>query len=262
MTTAGTQTERTVKVAGRKLRLLEGGSGAPLLLLHHSTGNPGWLPFYDQLARSFQVIGPDLPGYGQSERPEWARDPRDIAVLAGRLLDKLGVDRVTLVGLGLGGFIAAELATMEPRRVTNLVLIGAAGLQPNDGEILDQMLVDYVDYVKAGFRDEEHFNQALGEEARSTYKELWDFSREMTARISWKPYMFSRRLRPLLAEVNVPALVIWGGEDRIVPLVCGEQYAEALPQARLEVLAGAGHLVEMEEPERVAELILAHARRS
>ncbi len=259
MTTAATRTERTVEVAGRKLRLLQGGDGSPLLLLHHSTGNPGWLPFYDELARTFTVIVPDLPGYGQSERPEWARDPRDIAVLAGRLLDKLGIDRVILIGLGLGGFIAAELATMEPRRITSLVLIGAAGLQPRDGEILDQMLVDYVDYVKAGFRDEEHYNQALGEDARATYKELWDFSREMTARISWKPYMFSRRLRPLLAEVNVPALVIWGGEDKIVPLVCGEQYTEALPQARLEVLAGAGHLVELEEPERVAELIRAHA---
>jgi pimeloyl-ACP methyl ester carboxylesterase len=258
-TAAGTQTERTVEVAGRKLRLLQDGSGEPLLLLHHSTGNPGWLPFYEQLARSFQVIVPDLPGYGQSERPEWARDPRDIAVLVGRLLDKLNIERVTLVGLGLGGFIAAELATMEPRRIKSLVLIGAAGLQPQDGEILDQMLVDYVDYVKAGFRDEERYNQALGEDARATYKELWDFSREMTARISWKPYMFSRRLRPLLGEVHVPALVIWGSEDKIVPPICGEQYAHALAQARLEVLLGAGHLVELEEPERVAELIRAHA---
>ena len=249
-----------MKVAAKNVRVLQSGTGRPLVVLHHSTGNPGWLPFYEQLAGSFQVIVPDLPGYGQSERPEWARDARDIALLVGRLLDNMGLEQIILVGLGIGGFIAAELATMEPHRISLLTLIGAAGLQPEEGEILDQMLVDYVDYVKAGFRDEASYNRVLGEDAATRYKELWDFSREMTARITWKPYMFSRRLKPLLAEMKAPTLIIWGSEDRVVPPICGQQYARALPSARLEVLDGAGHLVELEEPERVAALIRTHAR--
>jgi pimeloyl-ACP methyl ester carboxylesterase len=166
---------------------------------------------------------------------------------------------VTLVGLGFGGFVAAELATMEPADLKRLVLIGAAGLQPEQGEILDGMLVDFKDYVEAGFRDAAAFEAAFGEDAAHTYRELWDYSREMTARLTWKPYMFNRRLAPLLAEVQTPALIIWGSEDRVVPPVCGQQYARALPNARLEVIQGAGHCVEMEEPERVAQLIVQHA---
>jgi pimeloyl-ACP methyl ester carboxylesterase len=260
MTTATeTHTERTLEVAGKRVRLLQGGQGEPLVVLHHSTGNPGWLPFYDQLAHDFSVIVPDLPGYGQSERPEWAREPRDLALIVNRLLDKLGLERVVLVGLGLGGFIAAELATMHQDRLRALVLIGAAGLQPDDGEILDQMMVDFQDYVKAGFHEEAAYHRVLGEDPRSQFKELWDFSREMTARITWKPYMFSRRLAPLLGEVETPALVIWGAEDRVVPPVCGRQYARVLPNARLEPIAAAGHLVELEQPERVVALIKKHA---
>jgi pimeloyl-ACP methyl ester carboxylesterase len=258
-TAAPTHEERILDLAGKKVRVLHGGSGTPLLVLHHSTGNPGWLPFYERLAERFTVYVPDMPGYGQSERPDWARDPRDLAILIARLLDRLGVDRVTLVGLGFGGYVAAELATMEPARITKLVLVGAAGLQPNEGEILDQMMVDFSDYVKAGFRDDDSYTRVLGENAGQEFKELWDFSREMTARLTWKPYMFNRRLVPLLGEVNVPALLIWGANDKVVPPVCAEQYARALPNARVEMISGAGHLVEMEEPERVAQLIAASA---
>lgn len=259
MTTVESHTEQTVQVAGLAVRLLQGGSGSPLLVLHHSTGNPGWLPFYDELAKRFAVTVPDLPGYGQSERPEWARDPRDLAILSLQLVSQLGLEGVTLVGMGLGGFIAAEMAAMAPDRFHRLVLIGAAGIQPDEGEIYDQMMVDYQDYIRAGFRDDAGFNAVFGQDAAPEFKQLWDFSREMTARITWKPYMFDRRLPHLLHEVQTPALLIWGSEDIIVPPAVGEQYAQALPNARLEIIEGAGHLVEYEEAERVAQMIGDHA---
>jgi len=258
-TATGSYTEQTVEVAGRKLRVLEGGKGAPLVVLHHSTGNPGWVPFHERLAERFRTFAPDLPGYGQSERPEWARDARDIAILINRLLQKLALGPATLVGLGFGGFIAAELATMNQAALKALVLVGAAGLQPDEGEILDQMLIDYHEYVEAGYRDGEAYHRALGDEPATAFKELWDFSREMTARLAWKPYMFNRRLAPLLGEVETPALVIWGEKDEVVPVSCARQYAAALPNAKTEIVPGAGHSVEMEEPERIAQLIAAFA---
>lgn len=263
MTTAtGRHSEQIVDLAGQKVRVLEGGNGEPVVVLHHSTGNLGWIPFYDQLAQNHHVLVPDMPGYGQSDRPEWARDARDLAILSGRLIDRLSLQRPTLVGLGFGGFVAAELATMEPERLRALVLVGAAGLQPEQGEILDQMLIDFDEYIKAGFRDEAAYHRALGDDPLASYKELWDFSREMTARLTWRPYMFNRRIEPLLGEVKVPALLIWGAEDQVVPPACGRQFARALPNARLETIAGAGHLVELEEPERVAGLIRDHVKQA
>lgn len=265
MTTATSMThaERTIDVAGLNLRLLEGGEGAPMLLLHHSTGNPGWMPFYEQLATAYSLTVPDMPGYGQSQRPEWAREPRDLAILVNQALDRLGLTSdVSLVGLGFGGFVAAEMATMDQRRLSSLVLVGAPGIQPQEGQILDQMLVDFEEYVKAGFRSDESYEHVFGGELDPSIKQLWDYSREMTARLTWKPYMFNRRLAHLLREVRTPTLLVWGSRDVIVPLDVARQYQQALPNARLEVIDGAGHLVEVEEPERVAALVGAHINNS
>ncbi len=252
----------TVELRSGKLHLLRGGSGDSLVVLHHSTGNPGWIPFYERLAETFCVEVPDLPGFGQSERPAWARDPRDLAIQTGHLLDRLGLEDVCLVGLGFGGFVAAELACMNASRLSSLVLIGAAGLQPESGEIADQMLMGHGDYFKAGFRDEASYEQHFGDEMAAEFRELWDLSREMTARVTWKPYMFSRRLPFLLQDVATPTLLIWGTEDRIVPPICGEQYSRALPNAELALVEGAGHLVELEEPANVAAKIAVHAQKA
>jgi len=258
-TATETHTEHTIEVAGLGLRYLKGGAGRSLLVLHHSTGNPGWIPFYERLAERAAVYVPDMPGYGQSARPEWAREPRDLGIVLLQALTKLGVSKVTLVGLGFGGFVAAEMATMSQERVDRLVLVGAPGHQPRDGAILDQMMVDFHEYVMAGFRDESQFLKVFGEDGRRTFKELWDYSREMTARLTWKPYMFSRRLAPLLREVRTPTLVLHGAEDAIVPVDVARQYAEALPDTTLEIVPNGGHLLEYEDPTAIADRIAAFA---
>jgi pimeloyl-ACP methyl ester carboxylesterase len=251
--------EHELEVAGLRIKSMRAGSGPPLLVLHHSTGNSGWTAFYERLAEEFEVMVPDLPGYGQSSLPEWAREPRDLAILALQYLRKQELRDVGVVGLGFGGFIAAEMATMDPGAIWSMVLVSAPGLKPEDGEVMDQMLLDHAEYVRAGFRDEATAVQHLGEEIDRNLVALWQFNRVMTARVSWKPYMFNPRLRHLLPEVHVPTLLIWGAADRVVPIAVGRQYERALPNARLEVVEGAGHLVEIEEPERVAALIREHA---
>ena len=257
-TSTETHTTEQVEVAGRRVQYLRGGSGDPVLVLHHSIGNHGWMPVHERLAASRQVLVPDLPGYGQSERPEWARETRDVAILILQLLDKLGHGPVPVVGLGLGGWIAAEMATMNQSRISALVLVGAPGIQPEEGEILDQMLIDYHEYVRAGFSSEESYAAEFGEDPAPEVRELWDFSREMTARLTWKPYMFNRRLPHLLHEVQTPTLLVWGAADAIVPMAVAQAYAAALPNASIEVVADCGHFVDMEQPDRLAELAAAH----
>lgn len=259
MTAATAISERTEQVAGLDVRIDEAGDGPPLLLLHRSTGRTGWDAFEDRLSASFRTIVPDLPGYGRSERPDWAREPRDLAILMQRLLDRLDVDGVALVGLGLGGFIAAEMATMNQSRLSSLTLVGAAGIKPDEGEIMDQMLLAYQDYIGSGFSDESSFARRFGEDVDRDIKDIWDFSRIMTARITWSPYMFSRRLPHLLGEVTVPALVVWGEDDRVIPPSTAQQYAGGLADATVELIADCGHLVEFDQPDRLAELIMKHA---
>ena len=247
--------EGELALATGRIKYLERGTGPGVVVLHHSWGSPGWLPLYDKLAADRRVVVPDMPGWGGSERPAWARDPRDIAIIMTRAFAGLGLDDVTLVGLGFGGYVAAELAAMNPSGLAALVLVGAAGLQPREGEILDQMMLSHRKYIEESFRDAETYTGYIGEEPAEEVRQLWDLSREMTARVTWKPYMFNRRLEPLLGDMHVPTLLVWGSRDKVVPLACARQYGAAIPNARVELVDGAGHVVELEEPDRLAALI-------
>jgi pimeloyl-ACP methyl ester carboxylesterase len=250
---------REVVVAGLQLHTSEGGSGTPpFVVLHHSTG-PLWTPFYDALAAHRAVVAPDLSGYGRSQRPDAARSPRDLAILWLRALDELEPDPVHIVGLGLGGWIAAEIATMAPRRLASMTLVGAAGVKPRNGFIHDPMMSSWTDYARLGFHDESRFEKVIGSEPSDDLITLWDHSREMTARVTWKPWMWSVQLPSLLRGVATPSLVVWGRHDQIVPMDCGEQYCELLADARLEIVEDAGHTVDLEQPELLARLIAEFA---
>jgi pimeloyl-ACP methyl ester carboxylesterase len=260
--TAATDTVWTtedIRAAGSTLRVRKGGAGDPILVLPHDIGTLDRLPFYDALARRFTVYVPSHPGYDGSERPDWMRTVRDIAVTYQSLLATINKTNVSLVGLGFGGWIAAEMATMSPQAFRRLVLVGAMGVKPVKGEILDQAIVSYIDYARAGFEDQGAFDRLFGAEPSTEQLEQWDLNREMTFRIAWKPYMYNPTLPHLLAGVKSPALIVWGRGDKIVPTECGEAYARALPGSRLVVVPASGHFVDMEQPEALAKLILEFA---
>jgi pimeloyl-ACP methyl ester carboxylesterase len=242
-------------VAGLSIHSQRKGDGPMLVVLHHSFGSPGWLPFYDDLAGEFTVVVPHLPGFGSSERPDWARHPRDLALLIGYWLRKQTPEAVTIVGCGFGGWLAVELATMAPEAVRKLVLVGAAGLLPEQGRILDQMLIAHGDYVKASFHDHDAYVAIYGDTYDDDTLLQWDMNREMVVRVAWKPYMYNRQMAPLLGELDVPTLLVWGEHDAVVPFECAQHYARLLPDARIETVAASGHAVDMERPAELAAIV-------
>ncbi len=248
-------TDSTMEAAGTKLHVSRAGRGRPVMILHHETGTLDRLPFYDALAEHYDVLVPHHPGYSRSERPEWMRSARDIAVIYRGLLGELKLKQAALVGLGFGGWVAAEMASMAPADLSHLVLVGAMGIKPPQGDILDLAVTGYVDYARAGFHDQKAFDRVYGAEPSVDQLEMWDICREMSFRIAWKPYMYSQTLPHLLGGVRAPALVVWGDDDKIVPTSAGERYARALREARLEIVAGSGHCVDMEQPEALARLV-------
>lgn len=255
MSTLSVEQERSVQVAGLTLQYRQGGTGEPLLVLHHDIGNPGWLPFFEQLAQHFTVYLPSHPGYDGSERPDWMRSVRDLTVVYQCAIRAMGIEQPALVGLGFGGWVAAEMATMAPGRFKRLVLAGAMGIHPPEGEIFDQALVNTQVYIQTGLQDPGAFEAVFGREPSVDQLEQWEINREMTFRIAWQPYMYSQTLPHLLGCVDTPTLVVWGDQDRIVPLSAGERYAGALPNARLEIVRGGGHFLDLERPDELATLI-------
>ena len=100
---------------------MRGGSGAPLLLLHGAAGVTAWLPYMEQLARRFDVIVPDHPGFGGSDTPGWLDNISDLAYFYLDVIEQLKLDRVNLVGSSLGGWVAAEVAVRSCQRLNALV---------------------------------------------------------------------------------------------------------------------------------------------
>ena len=246
--------DTTAEVAGIKLHLARAGDGPGLLVLHHDIGTPDRLPFYDRLAERFTVLVPHHPGWGRSERPGWMRSVRDVAAVHQWLLADQGLSDVSLVGLGFGGWIAAEMASLAPRDFRRLVLAAPMGIKPPEGDILDQAIISYIAYPQAGFHDQENFRRVFGD-VSTDQLEAWDIAREMCFRIAWKPYMYSQTLPHLLGGVRAPALIVWGDDDKIVPRSAADAYARALPRSRLEIVPGCGHFIDMEQPEALARLV-------
>jgi pimeloyl-ACP methyl ester carboxylesterase len=244
-----------VTAGGTDLHVTRGGEGPPLVILHRDIGTLDRLPFYEALARTHEVIIPNHPGYGESPREEWVASVRDIAAIHRCLLDNLGLSKASLVGLGFGGWIAAEMATFAPSDATRLVLVGPMGVKPPRGEILDQALISYIEYVREGFHDRSAFERNYGAAVTTAQLVQWDLCREMSFRVAWKPYMYNDSLPFLLRGVRSKALIVRGDDDRIVPESAAALYAESLPNATSETIAGAGHLIEMEQPDVLARLV-------
>ena len=246
--------ESYLEVAGSKIHLLQFGSGSAVLSLHSIEGNLGRLPYLEALSRSARVYAPTHPGYGSSERPEWLETISDLARFYLWMLQELGLDKAHLVGNFMGGWIAAEMAVMCPQTLDTLTLIGTAGVRPSEGEIADIFLLGDEGTTDLSISDPGLLAAAVESEDRDIRMR----GREMTTRLCWKPYMHDPSLIHLLPRVQIPTLIVWGENDRIVPLNAGERIADAMPNARLEVITGAGHLPHIEKPEKVIPLLKQH----
>ncbi len=232
------------------------GTGPSLVILHRSIGGDSMSALVASLASTFSVVAPSLPGYDGSQRPEWARSPRDLAPILLHGIKKSAGERPVLVGLGLGAWVAAEMAAMSPERLRALVLVSPLGVQPRVGEITDPFLVSTERYVELGFANSDDYRRTF--DACGLGSEPWlrrERNREMTTRIAWRPRMFDASLPFRLAYMTTPTLILWGEQDAIVPRDAVERYERSIPNAKLITLPGCGHMIECEAPNKVRDLV-------
>jgi pimeloyl-ACP methyl ester carboxylesterase len=250
---------RVVDAAGLSVELRRGGKGPPLLVIHGEFGVPGWLDSFARLAEHYDVIVPSLPGYGRSTRPDWIMGVHDLAAWVTWFARDLDLRMpLNVIGCSLGGWAAAEIAAMAPQFFSKLVLVGAMGVKPERGEIFDYFLESGPTGLRRAFHRPEQspdFMRYWGQDWTPEEADLVEQHREMTCRIAWKPYMHSLTLPHLLPGVRTPTLLVWGREDAIAPLECGEIYARAIPGARLAVIEDCGHMPEMEKPAKFGALV-------
>jgi pimeloyl-ACP methyl ester carboxylesterase len=250
-------TNDTVALSHGTMDLMAGGEGPTLLLLHRDIGRPGWGSLQQRLAGSYRVLMPSLPGFDRSDRPEWLRNVPDMAAIFGQFLDQLGDERVGLAGLGFGGWVAAELAARSPARVARLFLHAPLGIKPPEGEIVDFVLWDTLQYIRLGFESESVGKRVLAE-ASDDQRAYWENNREMVARIAWKPYMHNPSLPHLLRASTIPTLSSWSRGDRIVPRSAALAYGQVMPKGRFIQFEEGGHHADIETPDLLAKAIEDH----
>ncbi len=249
---------RTVRArpSGLDVRYYRAGGGEPLLYLHHMLGVVGWEPALGRLAESFDVIAPYAPGWGpaKDDLPRIDPGPLDITLHNGDVLDALGVERAHVVGIGIGAWMAAELAAITPARVRKLILVNPQGIwlekapgedpfaqhpaQPSellfsDPSMRQRFLFEGKDKLDA------HVEELL--DLRAAAKFLWPIPETGVGR--------------RLPRIQAPTLVATSEEDAIVPAAHGAAWRDLISGAELVTIREAGHLVELEQPDRFAALV-------
>jgi pyruvate dehydrogenase E2 component (dihydrolipoamide acetyltransferase) len=254
-----------VEVNGIRVRYARRGpdTGVPVLFLHGYGGDLGnWLFNLDALAAAAPVIALDLPGHGQSDARLPGPSLADLAGFIAAFLAKIGVDRVHLVGHSMGGAIGAQLALEHPARVASLALINPAGLGP-------EINGDYTrGFASAATRRElkpviEQLFADPSLASRQMVDDLLKYKRvdgvgELLDALQGTLFANGRQAETpglRLADRDVPLLVVWGAQDRVIPVA---HAGNAPPRATVRVLEGAGHMAMMEKAGEVNGLLKRH----
>jgi pimeloyl-ACP methyl ester carboxylesterase len=260
-------------VGGRQVTLWRAGTGPPLLYLHgladvHSALPPDPpIPLLDGLATTAEVIAPALPGYTGSDPLGPRPDVEDYAFHLADLLDQLGIGQADVVGASLGGWFATEFALRHPGRVRRLVLVAPLGLDVPDargalffgaaaprgvgglGEVRGVLFADPDGATAlAALPDRLPRDRAL----------RWFGGLAGAAALGWAaPQLCNPKLDRRLARIGTPTLLVWGGRDQVAPVGQADAWRTGLPDARLEVLDGAGHALGLEDPAQLGSIVQA-----
>jgi pimeloyl-ACP methyl ester carboxylesterase len=256
---------RWVRFDERWANVVELGSGPPLVFVHGLSGCwQNWLEQLPAFAARHRVVAVDLPGFGASELPARAISIAGYAQFLDRLCDLLGVDGpATFVGNSMGGFVAAELALAVPERVERLVLVSAAGISSDRARRAPMVTAARALGIVTAWAASRH--EPLARRPRLRRLALEMVARhperlsapmayelmEGSGRAGFLPALdalLSYPLRDRLGEVACPTLIVWGENDRIVPVKDAGRFERLIPNAHKVILPDTGHVSMVERP--------------
>jgi pimeloyl-ACP methyl ester carboxylesterase len=251
----------SVAVNGTTIEMVDRGQGRPILFLHPGIGIDPAAPVLAELAKGGRVIAPWHPGFGTSQLPKGMSTVDDVSYFYLDLLDQLDLTDVYVVGIGLGGWIAAEIAVKNSARLSRLVLANAVGVKIGDRETRD--IIDIWSLMPKDLNELAYFDPKVGEHDYKNLPEAESLAaarnREAYARIAWSPYMHNPKLKNRLHRIKLPTLFLWGTADRVLSEPYGRGYCALIPGARFETIERAGHFPHIEQPAEFARRVLAFA---
>jgi pimeloyl-ACP methyl ester carboxylesterase len=270
-------TQATVTIHGHELSYFDGGSGPVVLFIHGILGSyRNWSHLIDRLDETHRVIVPDLFGHGASAKPVGDYSLGAHAGTMRDLLDRLGIERVTIVGHSLGGGIAMEFYYLFPERVDRLVLVASGGLGREVNPILRSATLpgaEWVlpviasDWVRGKVESAGRAASRIGWKPGKDINVIWQGFSSLGDRESRRAFLATTRavIDPGGQTVNahdylpdalpIPTLVVWGSRDRMIPAWHAITAQRSIPGCRVELFEGAGHFPHLDEPDRFADLL-------
>src|SRR4051794_22392339 len=270
---------QTLRVHGREVAYERSGSGSAVVLVHGIAGDASeWSPVVQGLARSFDVIAPDLPGHGSSGRLRGDHSIGAFACWLRDLVEALDIERATFVGHSLGGGVVMQFAYQFPQYVERMVLVSSGGLGREVSPLIRAAALPGAELVlglMGGIaKAAEPVLPVVGLDKRSERGELVHRIAGLTD--ADRRAAFVRAVRavasPAGQRVNaadrlhlaaaVPTLIVGGGRDRIIPVHHAHATADAVPGSRLEIFDESGHFPHADEPEAFTRLLTDFVRDS
>lgn len=238
------------------VRVSERGRGPAVLLLHGGAGPASVIGYAEHLAaaRGVRVLTPTHPGFDGTPRPPQLTTPAGLAEVYDALLEELGLDRVTVAGNSVGGWVAAEMGLLHSPRIDRLVLVNAVGIDAPGFRVADVFSLTYEEIADLSYHDPDGRAvdlDALPAAARAALAG----NRAALALYGGQPAMADPGLRRRLAGVTHPTRVVWGAADRIADPGYGRVLAAAIPGATFTLLPATGHLPQLERPDLLDDLI-------
>jgi pimeloyl-ACP methyl ester carboxylesterase len=248
-------------VNGATIEAVDRGKGRTILFLHPGTGIDPAAPVLAELARGGRVFAPSHPGFGTSQLPKGMTTVDDIAYFYLDMLEQLDLRDMLVVGVGLGAWIAAEIAIKDQSRFSHLVMANAIGIKTGDRESRD--IADIWALLFDEYNALAYFDPNVGKRDYKTLPAAESLAtarnREAYGRFCWSPYMHNPKLKGRLHRIHVPTLFLWGAADRILSEKYGRAYSALIPGSTFEPIERAGHLPHIEQPEEFARRALAFA---
>ena len=246
------------RVAGSKLEMMRHGLGQTILFLHPEAGIDFAAPVFSHLGKTNEIIVPSHPGFGESELQPGMSTVDDLAYFYLDFIAELGLRDVILAGVSFGAWIAAEMAIKSTARLSHLIMADAVGIKVSargERDIADMFALTEPQFAALAYHDPAAARRDLAALPDSMLRGIAR-NRESAARFGWNPYMHDPKLKGRLHRIDIPTLFLWGESDRIVTPDYGRAYCAAIPGARFETIAQAGHAPHLEQPAAFAERLL------
>lgn len=253
--------DETLTVRDRRIRLLRGGTGQPLLYLH-DTFNATWTPVHDTLAKHYDVVFPIHPGCAGSTGFDDIEGMDDLVFHYLDVCATLGLARPVLLGTSLGGWLAAEWAVRYPEMLRGLILVDAFGLRVPEAPATDLLRLDPAQMRAVLFADPAAAvaQELVPDTPTAAALEATLRARQVLARLAWQ-FPDNPRLARYLYRVTTPTLIVWGAQDGVVSTAHAQAYLRGIAGAELVVLPRCGHLPQAEQPAALVQAVLSYLAR-